>query len=298
MKKGILLLIAVVVFFGGTFLLKMSIHKEPHVQAAPKEVNRIVSLAPSITETLYLLGLEKKLVGVTIYCEYPPEAKTIDKIGGYSTPNFERIAVLKPDLIIMVEEHKKLDFNRKFGDLGMATLFVSAQTIQDILNSIIVIGKECGAPEKAEAIVKEMTEKVESIKALRTKKQPLVLISVGKNMGSTGLDSVFAAGKKTYYNDLLSIAGARNACPETPQKYVNLSGEGILLSNPDIIIDIVPEADEKKVEYVKKTWKAIPGLSARITVFAGEYASRPGPSFVRVLEDISREIEIWRKSIR
>jgi ABC-type Fe3+-hydroxamate transport system substrate-binding protein len=198
----------------------------------------------------------------------------------------------------MMEEHKIENLHVKFAKLNIQTLFVSAQSSKDVLDSIRKIGRMCGASDRGEKIADDLERALNKIRNSIKEPKPSILITVGKNMGSGGLDSVFAAGKGTYYNDLLTAAGARNACPESPQQYVNISGEGILRSNPDIIIDIVPDADNEQVERVKGTWKNIPGLKARVAVLTGEYTALPGPSFVRVVKDIRKEIETWQRSFQ
>lgn len=302
MKNIVCIILAVIVIFGGTFFLKkVCVHEEPGASSGPvsgKTAQRIVSLAPSITETVFLVGAGHKLVGVTVYCRYPPEAEKITRVGGYSTPDFEKIAMRRPDLIIMLEEHRKIDFERKFKRLGLDTLIVSTVNVRSILDSIQKIGAACGVSEKAAEISGNLEKQVETIRQQKKKPAPSVLVTVGRNMGSAGLESVFAAGKGTFYNNLLQILSAVNACPDAPQKYVQMSGEGIIRSVPDIIIDIVPEASPEEVNRVVEAWKRVPGLKAHIGVLTGEYCARPGPSFIFTLEDIRKEINTWRHSIQ
>jgi len=302
MKNNLLLIIAVIIIFGSSFLLKRVCMRDENT-AAPdsgrgRSVQRIISLAPSITETVFLLGADHKLVGVTVYCNYPPEATKIARMGGYSTPDFEKIAMCRPDLIIMLEEHRKIDFERKFRRLGLDTLVVSTVNVRRILESVRMIGAACGVSERAAEITGDLEKRLETIRQQKKDPAPSVLVTVGRNMGGAGLESVFAAGKGTFYHDLLQILGAVNACPDTLQKYVQMSGEGILRSAPDIIIDIVPEASQEEMKEVVKAWNMVPGLKAYISVLSAEYCARPGPSFIYTLEDIRNEIRTWRRSIQ
>lgn len=302
MKKKLLFIAVCAVCFGGTYLLKTAIVSSHYSSPSREDLRtvpeRIISLAPSVTETMFLLGIGDRLVGTTLYCNHPPEARTVERVGGYSTPDFEKIALLEPDLIIMLEEHRKIDLEEKFRKVGLQTCVVSTGTVEKILDSIITIGSVCGVTETAEHIAASLRKRLSGLKGTETGVRPSVLVTVGKNMGSAGLESVFAAGKNTYYSDLLQILGARNACPDTPQEYVQISGEGMLRSNPDIIIDIVPEASSADVKKVIRTWKAVPSLNAHIGVLSSEYCARPGPSFIKILEDMSREIRTWRRSIQ
>ena len=127
-------------------LLSLGKPEEPADIKTTRQYSRIISLAPNITEILYALGLEDKIIGVTRYCKYPPQATQKKKVGGYLDPNYEIIVAAKPDLVIVFPEQTQ-PVNH-FTRLGIKTLTVEHLSIEDILESIMKIGKSCGAAEK------------------------------------------------------------------------------------------------------------------------------------------------------
>ena len=118
----------------------------PSSALRPQAPLRIISLAPSITEVLFTLNLDDRVVGVTRYCDYPPEALAKDKVGGYFDVNYEAVLALEPDVVIHLTEHE--DAQRRLQDLGIETLAVNHSRVKGILQSITTIGDRCGAKEK------------------------------------------------------------------------------------------------------------------------------------------------------
>jgi len=260
----------------------------------PEKINKIISLAPSITEILFALGLEDKIVGVTRYCDYPPEAKRIDKIGGYYDPNYEVIAAKEPDLVIMLNEHEA---DVRLEQLGIGYLKVKNLTVEDIKNGILEIGKVCGAKAKAEEIVGDMDKRIKEIKAKTAGLgRPSVLLCVGKNMGSAGLEEVFIAGKNNFYDELVTLAGGANVYQDTAFVYPQISREGILRMNPDVIIDLISREEFGSVskDRVLEQWRALKGVRAvdngRVYILDADYVVIPGPRITRTLADMAKAI--------
>lgn len=126
--------------------------------------NRIVSLAPSNTEIVFALGENNKLVGVTEFCNFPPEARSIDKIGGFSTPCIEKIISLKPDLALAVDFHSNMPFISQLKDAGVDTCIIETKTILDVPESIRRIGAVLGKEKKADRLAGEIEIQIERIK--------------------------------------------------------------------------------------------------------------------------------------
>lgn len=255
---------------------------------------RIVSLAPSITEILFLLGLADRVAGVTRYCVYPPEARKKPKVGGYYDPSYEAIVALKPDLVIVLPEHE--EHRRNLERLGLATLAVDHRDIPGILASIATIGKACGRERAATATVDDLRKRTNAVREkTRGLDRKRVLVSVGRNMGSGRIEDVYITGRTGFYNNLIDLAGGVNAF-DGDIAYPMVSEEGILRINPEVIIDMVPDLEEKGLtrDSVLKEWKALKGLDAvrngRVHVFGQDYTVVPGPRFIRVLEDMARAI--------
>ncbi len=254
---------------------------------------RIISLSPSVTETLFALGLGDRIVGVTRFCNYPPEAREKVRLGGYVDPNYEAVAMLEPDIVIVLEEHEEV---QKFlAELDITCLVVANKNIDDILGTITVLGETFDVEKRSEALVSGIRGRIAEIqKKTDGLPRPSVLISVGRNVGTGSLEDVYVAGGNTYYDELIRYAGGRNAYTGANVPYPVISAEGLLHLDPDCIIDLVPALVGKGVDRaaILKDWETVPGLEARkngkIFVLDGDYMVIPGPRFVMFLEDLVR----------
>ena len=259
------------------------------------QYNRIISMSPNITEILFALGLGDKIVGVTRFCNYPPEAKEKMQVGGYLDPNYEAILSLKPDLVIILHEFEQI---RNFlPELGIKYLTVSNKTVTEILSSIDYLGKEFGIEQQAEHILADIQSKIDQIeKKTKDSIRPKILIVVERTMGTGVIEDVYVAGKNTFYDELIQIAGGSNAFDDERIAYPILSAEGIIHLNPDFIIELVPQLEQTglSVAILKKDWQNLSQINAvqnnRITVISEDYAVIPGPRFILFLEDLVRMI--------
>ena len=266
-------------------------------------IERIVSLSPSITETLFELGLGDKVVGRTRFCNYPVSVNKIPEVGGYLDLNYEQIISLKPDLVILLPEHEKAQ--QYFSELNIKFLEVDNKTISDILNTISVIGNYCGVPENSNQIVNEIETTISHIKfKTQNLSKPKTLISIGRTLGVGEISEMYVAGTNTYFSELIFIAGGKTIFESESIAYPTLSAEGLLSVNPDVIIDFFNQATATNLtkEILLKDWESLRGLKAvdnnRITVLSSDYISIPGPRFILLLEDLAKAIhpEIdWNK---
>lgn len=257
--------------------------------------NRIISTAPSITETLYALELGDRIAGVTQYCLFPPEAQKKQNIGGYLDPNYEAIVLLKPDIVLLLPEHEKM---RKYLDeLGFYYKVVHNRTVSEILDTITTIGDLCNVEERAQYIVNDIENRINAIHALtRGKPQSRVLLSIGRTMGTGALKDVYIAGKNTFYDELITTIGGKNAYEGVNIAYPVLSAEGLLYIDPDVIIDLVPDLNKRELDEktILREWNSVPGVKAvkygRVHILSGDYTVIPGPRFIMLLEDLARMI--------
>ena len=290
----------VLIVFAASLVVKALLYHDNPGPAAPAagsvprgRPSRIVSLAPSITEILFALDLGDGVVGVTRYCDHPPEAATRAKVGGYYDPNYEAIVALAADLVILLPEHEEP--RARLAALGIETLAVGNGTTTGIVDSILTVGARCGAEAKAGEIVADIRARLARV-AERTRGLPRsrVLVSVGRAMGSGGLKDVYFAGEGTLYDEAISLAGGENACRGGGAPYPKLTAEGVLLLDPDAIVDLVAdlEANGWSEDAVLADWRSIPGARAvetgRVHILAKVYAVRPGPRFVFLVEDLAR----------
>jgi len=226
-----------------------------------KYPQRIISLSPNITEILFALGADKRIVAVTDFCIYPPEAKMKKKIGGLMNPNIELIVSLKPDLIIMLAANS--DLKSKLSSLETKFLTVKNETISDVMESIIVIGKAVGEEKKAEELLKNFEEKLNDVKKLVEKlPKEKVLIVVDKSTDS--LQGMYCAGKGNFIDEMVSIAGGINVLQDSTTPYPIASKEKLIELNPDVILDMAIYGERKEVNDKKilESWKSLYSINA------------------------------------
>jgi len=288
MLRRWILIATVLVAFGGSYALKRQhsgrSEADPRPPGGPA---RIVSLAPSITEILFELGLGDRVVGVTRYCGFPPEAKTKPQMGGYYDPNYEPLKAARPDLVITVPEHD--DVREELRKLGVKTMTVDHTSIRGIMESIVAIGTMAGCPERAAALRARLETRIRKIGERNSGKPRVrVLISVGRMAGDGSASRITVCGRSDYFQELLGLAGGVNAY-EGDIPYPAMSAEGVLKTNPDVIIDLWPDLKEKNIdpESVRRQWTSIPGLKARVHVIGEDYVMIPGLRIVLLLEDFA-----------
>ena len=263
--------------------------------AAPAAVpQRIVSTAPSITETLFALGLGSRVVGVTDYCHYPPETAKIRKIGTYLQPHTETILSLKPDLLIT--EDSPLHSGDQFSAMRLNVLRVRFETIDDIYASIRAIGRAAGIEPRAEQTVAAIAKDLAAVRSRVAGRQPVPLMFiVGRTPGA--LEGMVAVGNASYMNQVMEIAGGRNVFRDAAVRYFRVSPEQIIARNPDVILDMGDMADTKGVteehkRSVVELWKRMPLLravrSGRVHAVASDIYVVPGPRVVECARAFAR----------
>jgi len=258
--------------------------------AQTNKPERIVSMAPSITETIYALGLGEQLIGVTDYCMYPPEVETKERIGDLYHPNIERIIRLKPDLVIMLPA--SIDSKSLLEQLGIICLVVQQESVDDAAESMQQIGKACGVPDVAAIHANILRMALRSpVNLTPDVARPRVLVVVGHEAGGSGFRQLYVAGKDGFYDRLLDLAGAENAY-DGSIKYPQLSREGLLRLNPDLLIDIVPDLTTRGLdeEALLAAWKLTQqhGIEQRVVVLSKDYVAIPGPRLPLLLNDFKR----------
>ncbi|OQA03080.1 MAG: Vitamin B12-binding protein precursor [Planctomycetes bacterium ADurb.Bin401] len=267
------------------------------VPASHKEtLDRIVSLAPNITEILFELGIGDKIVGVSEFCNYPPEAQKIPRVGALLNPNYEAIIALRPDLVILLDEMSA--DKPRFDSIGIDTLFIQHDTIAEILDSILLIGNRTKRTKQAEKIVSDLKSRIRNIQtSVPDSNRPRVLISLGRNYSqdpSARPQNISIAGNDGFYSSMIEYAGGKNAY-QGKIPFPVVSWESIISMNPQIIIDIAPvETKPTDADVSVQQWKNFTQVEAakndRIYVFTEDYTAIPGPRFILTLEKIARII--------
>jgi len=251
---------------------------------------RIVSTAPSITEMLYELELGDRVVGVTSYCHYPPEVRDKPKIGSYLNPNFETTLALQPDLVVVLKEHSELA--EKLRGFGLPVLELQHNALEGIYQSMLDLGKRTGADEIAQLRVASIRG---GLKAIRKRAGGLpkrsVMFIVGRTPGT--VEDLMAVGSHSFLNELIDIAGGRNAFEDAIAYYPRIPREEVYARRPEVIIDMgdMGETDgvtDQQRREVVELWDEMPNLPAvktgRVYGVADDIFVVPGPRVVRTAE--------------
>jgi iron complex transport system substrate-binding protein len=300
MRYRMTLLAMIFVVFAGSLLAQRRIDEPLRPESAPLwRCQRIVSMAPSITETLYALGLGNRVVGVTRDCKYPPEVERVrhgkGNIGGYYDTNFEAILALKPDLVIMLEE--QADSLPGLVKLKLETLTVSHKTVDGIIESFRTIGRVCGAGTKGRRMAQDFRNRLDRIEQqTRMFARPRVMIALDRILDCGHLADVYIAGVDDYFDRIIELAGGQNVYRHRGVRYPVVSPEGILRLNPDVIVDLVRSESVRKFgrQAILDHWNDVRTVNAvkgrRVLIFDRDYDFVPGPRFILLVEQLARAL--------
>lgn len=253
------------------------------------EPRRIISLAPSNTEILFALGLGDRVVGVTNYCDYPPEAQQKEKIGGPWTPDIEKIVALQPDLILAAGVNPIQVIDNLAG-LGLTVFGIEATDLNDLLNDISTVGLITNRQTEAQALVTEMQERIE---AVTTKTAGLSPQQKPRTMHIMWHEPLWTSGQGTFIHDLIEKAGGVNAFGDL-QGYKSVDIESVIARDPEVIIvTAMGGAGSGTWNWVLSA-PQLAGVSARengrIYYVESGWVERPGPRIVLGLEQIAKYI--------
>lgn len=242
---------------------------------------RIISLAPNITEILFSLGLDDKIAAVTNNCDYPAEAFKKQKIGDIHI-NTEKIISLKPDLIIS-EGSVLLETSKKLGKLGIPILIVRSDTIDNFKNSFLTIGKACGKEKEAVKLIKSMENQMASLEKKLKKikqKKPKVYLEIWNMPLQT-------TGDGTFINEIIQKAGGENIFKDAKCKYPIVNMEEIITRDPEVIILTTSKI---KDIYSKENWKKISAVkNKRVYEINPDIISRPTLRLEDALKFLSKK---------
>ena len=241
---------------------------------------RIISTAPSITETLFAMGLGPRVVGVTIFCKFPPEVEKLPKIGTFVKPDMEAILALKPDLVIVQKQPNRAP--EQLTRLHVPFVEVDSSNLDDIYAGARLIGKATGASDGAERMIRNMQSQLQNIGKLTAGRPRLtVAFLVGHENGR--LEGMVAGSGQCYFSDLLNYAGGTNIFADAPVPYLKVSLEDIIARDPDVIMELKDHAESKPQEAMtlwrgKRTLKAV--RTGRVYALEQDPFVVPGPRAV------------------
>lgn len=248
---------------------------------------RIVSLAPNLTETVFALELGERLRGVTDYCDYPPEARTRARVGGPINPNLEQIVSLHPDVVLATRTLNRADTVEALDRLGIPVYTTDPHTVEDVVASIRRIGEVLGAKSNGESLAVAMERRLATLAHQLAGRAPKRVFFV------VWLDPIISTGPRTFLADALRHAGAESVVT-TAQDWPQINIEEVLRQNPDFLVFAGAHQDDPQgtISSLKKR----PGWSSLAAVREGHFASvsdaldRPAPRMLDAIEDLAHQI--------
>jgi iron complex transport system substrate-binding protein len=230
------------------------------VWAAPLSPQRIVSVSPAVTEMLYGIGAFDRVVAVTDYCLYPPEAKALPKVGGWATPSVEKVAGFRPDLVVLSDAQAPF-LEMPLAQLGIPTAIARGQTLQDVYAAMTTLGKATGNLHQAERLAAQTRSALDTVgNRAAHLARPSVLCVVDRTPGT--LRDLYAVTEGSFLAELIAIAGGKTAGAASRLGYAKISQEALLTMNPDIVLDIMPTSQNNGGPHPEAAWRELPEINA------------------------------------
>lgn len=247
---------------------------------------RIISLAPSITEILYSLGLGDRLVGVTKYCDYPEEAKGKAKIGGMSNPSLEAVLLLRPDIVVMTTDGNPKEFEERLSSLNIKTYVFRARRLSELPQGIREMGLALGAQERAETVAKEIEDTINKL-------TNSLLVTRHSSMKRKVLfiiwpEPLIVAGPGTAIDDAITLLGNENIASRAKTTYPKYSIEEIIHQSPDVIFIGKGHVNMKEVSKgLLKRISMVPAVKNGSVFYVSDSLYRLGPRVVKGIEEMA-----------
>jgi iron complex transport system substrate-binding protein len=253
----------------------------------PLNPSRIVSLAPSLTETLYALGVDDRLVGDTDYCDYPPDAQKKPKVGGVINPNLEQIAILHPDLVLVTKEGNLLETVRALDSLGIPTYATDARTIGEIISSTQKLADVLNASAAGKALADDLERR---LAVLQSK---LAMVPPKRVLFVVWPEPLISIGKSTFIADALRRAGAVSVV-DSSQDWPQVSLEEVAHLQPDYLVLAASHSGSADRDFEalanRPGWQILDAIRNRHYAVVSDAIIRPAPRMVSVVEELARKL--------
>lgn len=253
----------------------------------PVNPERIVSLAPSLTETIYALGVQDRLVGDTDYCDYPPAAQKKPKVGGVIDPNLEEIAVLHPDLVLVTKEANRLETVRALENFGIPAYATDPHKVDEIITSVEKLADILNVPAAGKAVTEDMQRR---LTALQTKLSGLTPKRV---LFVVWTEPLISVGKDTFIADALRKAGAVSIV-DSEQAWPQIGMEAVARLQPEYLIFAAAHSDVGVRDFDSLEnlpgWRILNAVRERHYAVISDAVIRPAPRIVSAIEDLARQL--------
>ncbi len=250
----------------------------------PKMPARIISLAPSVTEVLYLIGAGDRVAGVTVYCDWPADARKKPKIGDLLNPNAELILAARPDLVVASTAGNDRTAVLKLADLGLPVFVTAPRTVETILQTVEQIGKITGCETKARELVAQMRGRLDGLDRRLKETRRLRAFYI------TWFEPLLAPGKGTFENDVLRHAGVDSITATSPEFYPRYSLEQVIANDPDVILAVRHTGNPLPDLRLLPGWRQLRAVRQKKIFIVSEVLQHPSPRFLDALEDLASRL--------
>ena len=254
--------------------------------ALPDDPQRVVCLAPSLTETVYALGLGAAVVGVTTFTDYPPEAREKPSVGGLTDASLERIISLHPDLVLAMAELNRQETVEELQHLGIPVFVVDPQGLQGIVASIQHVGDALGRSTAARGLLERLEgRRLDIANRVGRLARPKILIVIW-------YDPVITAGNKSFITDVISAAGAQSVAADIPQAWPQISLEEVLRRSPDWVLLVRGGHGGITLEDLKARpgWAQLKAVSDSHVIYMDDQIFHPSPVVFDALEQLAKKL--------
>ncbi len=265
----------------GLIMVTDQMGREVVIEEIPQ---RVISLSPSNTEVSFALGLEDRIVGVTEFCNYPPEVFEKDNVGGFSTPSIEKIIELEPDLILASTIHE--EEVPRLEELGISVLVIESSNLLELYTSISLVAEITGIPARGEELIASMQQRIGAVEAIVAEVPEEERMLVFYEVYS---DPLMSAGSGAFINEIITLAGGINIFGDVDENYPQISAEVVAEKQPDIIL--FPDYHGTAGTVIddmagRPGWESVPAVQNE-DVFAinDDAFARPGPRVVEAVEE-------------
>lgn len=272
--------------FAIALLLLLGIHNVCIAAGSPPR--RIVSLAPSMTEILYALGLGDSIVGVTTFCDYPEDAKKKSKIGGMSNPSLEAVLSLKPDIVVLTTDGNPKEFEERLIELKVNTFVFQARRLSELPGGIREMGKALGVKDRAEKLAQGIEDGIKTVKsknsAIRNSKSAIVK----KVLFIIWPEPLIVAGPGTVMDDAITLLGQENIASSAKSAYPKYSIEEVIRQAPDVIVIGKGHANMREVSKgILDRLTSVSAVKNGAVYYVSDNLYRLGPRVVPGIEELA-----------
>ena len=251
----------------------------------PIKIDRIVSLAPNLTEIVYAIGAGDHLVGRTSYCDYPAQAKTVTEVGDTLHPSVERIIALKPQVVLVSTASQLENFTRQLDEQKIAVYVTNPQSLDQVFSSIEKLGEVFGTGDVATKLASDLRHRALLIENVAV---PLKRVRVFYQVSDQPL---YTIGREAYLTDLIKRAGGISVTADVPTAFPRFSDEAALASKPDAIILPTGGSMGNANSNVAPALRTSPAVrDNHVYKINDDLLSRPGPRLVDGLEQLARAL--------